>query len=227
MLRRRRTEARQWRDPPRDRVFSQAGSRERACRGLDVSHAVEFSKTVPPGLRKKASDSRRRPSDNGIESYPFSLKGSPCRVAGTFHAASCRGGWAMIATVGGVSSGPEAHELALSSLDDGARQALARNLDRADDVAVDLDGALIDQPPDLAVRAEGEVLDEQRRQVDRVVRRQDGLRNSLRRPVLAHDAREVLLRSLRSFLSVPLRHDGARERQLRLHRLSLRRVGAE
>jgi len=46
-------------------------------RGLDVSHAVEFSKTGAAGRQQKASDSRQRPSGTEHNGRIRSLEGSP------------------------------------------------------------------------------------------------------------------------------------------------------
>ena len=69
--------------------------------GLDVINAAEFSKTVAlTVLRKKTSDSRRRPPDQaGTESYPFGLRRSLVELRGLSYTASLEAK-SIIATIG-------------------------------------------------------------------------------------------------------------------------------
>src|SRR5512133_1142663 len=108
----------------------------------------------------------------------------------------------MIATRSPQSSGGKPHESPLSGLDQGSLEAGPRNVDLGGRLPVDLDCALRDQAPRLACRADAEMLDQERRQMDGISRRQRRLGDVRRGLAFAHHSREVLLGLIRDLCSV-------------------------
>ena len=63
---------------------------------------------------------------------------------------------------------PKAHETALPGLHQSAVEAVAREIEVVDNLAVQLDSALRDHPSRFARRTEAEELDQQGRQMKRI-----------------------------------------------------------
>src|SRR5436190_14750237 len=123
-----------------------------------------------------------------------------------------------------VSSAGDPHELTLSGLDQGALEALRRQLDLADRLTVDLDATLLDHAPPVTIRLP-ELVAKQLRQVDvTAVDRRNGNLGLLRRAALADHAREVILAALDAVRAVCAVDDEARELELRLQRVAFRRL---
>src|SRR5436190_15697819 len=131
----------------------------------------------------------------------------------------------MIAALcGRVSSAGNAHELTLSGLDERASKALRRQLDLADGLTVDFDAPLLDHAPPVAVRLP-ELVAQQLRQVDlAAVDRRHGNLSVVGRAAFADHAREEILAALDAALPVCALHDEARELELRLQRVAVRRL---
>src|SRR5439155_14907867 len=125
----------------------------------------------------------------------------------------------MIAAIDPRSSGPKPHETPLSGLNQGSLQPLARHVEVGGRLPVDPHAALGDQTARLTGRGDTQVFHEQGRKMDRIPVRKGGLRDLLRRLMLAHDAGVVFLAGTGTVHSVPTRDDASRELELPLHRV--------
>src|SRR5215471_8934942 len=105
--------------------------------------------------------------------------------------------------------------MALPGLEDGALRLGQREIVALHRPAVELHAALVDHPAPVARRL-AQLLSEKGRKVDLRLGH-PYLRDIVRRLVLPHHAREVLLAAARALLPVPATHDPPREVELPRH----------
>src|SRR5262245_13605453 len=139
----------------------------------------------------------------------------------------------MVAAPRGVSSARNPHEMALSSPDHGALDLLERNLVRIHGLSVEADTTLVDDAAPVA-RGLPEDVGEELWHVDDLARVNvvldlfwRDLLDLFWRFTLPDHAREVFLPAVRSIGIVVELDDSARQRELRLHRITPRRFAVE